>query len=148
MKRIKLVSFMAFLLCLVTGCSNAISNEKQSKNDLVSASNEQVIITFIQHTFVDEYTNEETDLTEYVFKNDALITSEKEYEKGHYLTKEEIDRFPGREAEYIQPKLNGDGYFRFTYFATEFSEETGVVKNKLKPLYLNENMTVHFAVHE
>ena len=148
MKKVKPLSFMVFFLCLIASCSNTTSNKKQSVSKSTPTPIEQVIITFVQHTFINAYINEETNLTEYIFKNDVLITSTKEYEKGYYLTKEEIDKLPGKEIEYIQPRLNGDGYFRFTYFATEFNEDTGIAKNKLAPLYLNEDLTVHFAIHE
>ena len=147
MKKAKLISFMAFFLCLATSCSNDGSSEKSIGSESTPAPIEEVALTFIQHTFVENYTNKETNLNEYIFRNDTIKVTEKRYEKGYYLTEKEIDKFQSNEINFEVPESVRYSFYHFTYFATEFNEETGVAKNALEPLHLNENLTIHFAIY-
>lgn len=107
---------------------------------------EHVTLTFIQHDFLgwDEKNGE---IVCYFFKNNVICTTKFIFDKGYYLTQEDIFNFNVDNLNYEVPKLNGDGYFSLTFYVTEFEEETGIAKNFLEPMYLNEDMTIHFAIY-
>jgi hypothetical protein len=80
------------------------------------------------------------------------------YEKGHYLTEEEISSFtsPTSGVEYTFyyiPIINqcpGEGacyggYFSCTGFYIDYDEETYYSYEEIEPMILNDNLTLHFS---
>ena len=111
-----------------------------------SSTPEKVTLTFIQHTFVNFHYSENNELDGYIFKNDEIARTEIEFDKGYYLTDEDIKGFYDHGLNYDVPELNGDGYYSFTFFTIDLDEETGFSHIDLDPCVLNEDMTIHFGI--
>lgn len=103
---------------------------------------EQVTMKFIQHSYI----MHSNDNGGYYFKNDQLAITEINYEIGFYLNKIEIDNLY-KKINYSVPELEGDGYWNFTFFTTNFDESTGYSNNYLDEQVLYENLTIHFAIY-
>lgn len=103
---------------------------------------EQVTMKFIQHSYI----MHSNDNGGYYFKNDQLAITEINYEIGFYLNKIEIDNLY-KKINYSVPELEGDGYWNFTFFTTNFDESTGYSNNYLDEQVLCENLTIHFAIY-
>lgn len=103
---------------------------------------EQVTMKFIQHSYI-MHSNENGG---YYFKNDQLAITEINYEIGFNLNKIEIDNLY-KKINYSVPELEGDGYWNFTFFTTNFDESTGYSNNYLDEQVLLENLTIHFAIY-
>ena len=84
--------FMMFpLLFLLFACSSTDTNTEPIKN---SSSIEEITLTFIQHTYLrDSYDEETNECNGYYFVNDELARTVFKFEKGYYLTSEDIDNF-------------------------------------------------------
>ena len=132
------------LLFLLLACSSTDTSSELINN---SSSIEEVTLTFIQHTYLRRSYDEETnECNGYYFVNDELARTVFKFEKGYYLTSEDIDNFGAFTLNYDVPDLVGDGYWFFTFFTTSFDEETGFSNNYLKPCKLVNDLTVHFGI--
>ena len=140
-----LTLFMIFpLLFLLFACSSTDTNTEPIKN---STSIEEITLTFIQHTYLRHSYDEETnECNGYYFVNDELARTVFKFEKGYYLTSEDIDNFGAFTLNYDVPNLVGDGYWSFTFFTTSFNEKTGFSYNYLRPCKLFSDLTVHFGI--
>jgi hypothetical protein len=116
-----------------------------------------VTLTFLQHK--NGLNNHTDDGTTYAkFSPEIVCRSYLKYEKGHYLTSEEISSFtsPTSGVEYTFyyiPIINHcpdegacyGGYFVDTGFFIDYDEETYYSYTLLRPMVLNDNLTLHFS---
>ena len=142
----KLFSIRLFLysFCLLSACSTKMINTNENKNLDMS---EQVTLTFVQHSFVNFAYDENKKFDGYYFVDDELANTSFKFNKGHYLSQEDIDNFNAFSLNYIIPNLKGDGYWSFTFFTTSFDKETGLSNNYLEPCVINSDLTLHFAIY-
>lgn len=149
-------SLLAISLWLLSSCTfdkqtmnNSISSLSESTevDYIIDSSNKNVAITFIQCPFSGFSYDDNGDVNGYYFKNEILLTTIIDYEKGHFLSQDEIDSFYNNKLNYRMPELHGDGYWRFTFFVTDFNEESGLASNYLKPQELNNDINVYFSIY-
>ena len=137
MKRIIFV-FVTLITIFLASCSN---------NNVNKSTNETVTITFIQHTYINNHYNENKEINGYYFENDEIARTTIEFKKGHYLTQKEINYYRSpKELNYKVPPLNGWGYYSLTFFTTEYNPITKESYVYLKPMHLEEDITVHFGI--
>ena len=137
MKRIIFI-FVTLITIFLASCSN---------NNVNTSTNETVTITFIQHTYINNHYNENKEIDGYYFENDEIARTTIEFKKGHYLTQKEIDGFySSKVLNYKIPQGNGWGYFTFSFFTTDYDSITKISHTYLKPLYLSDNITVHYGM--
>ena len=122
---------------LLIGCT-----EKSS-----SKAKEKVAITFIQQPFLRFSYDENGEINGYYFKNEVIATTIIEFETGHFLSKDEINEFSKNRLNYKVPELNGDGYWSFTFFVTDYDDESGLANNYLEPQRLNKDLNIYFAIY-
>ena len=73
-----------------------------------------------------------------------MSTTIKKFEKGYYLSYEELDKLK-MTLKYSVPPLNGDGYFSFTpFFLDKELLQDGEI---LRDLYLNEDLIVYYGIY-
>lgn len=142
----KLFSIPLFLysFCFLSACSTKTINTNENNNLDMS---EQVTLTFVQHSFVNFAYDENKEVDGYYFVDDELANTSFKFNKGHYLSQEDIDNFNAFSLNYKIPDLNGDGYWSFTFFTTLFDKETGLSNSYLEPCVINSNLTLHFAIY-
>ncbi|MCR4698797.1 MAG: hypothetical protein K5762_05470 [Bacilli bacterium] len=142
----KMFSIPLFLysFCLLSACSTKMINENENTNVDMS---EQVTLTFVQHSFVSFAYDENKEVNGYYFVDDELANTSFKFNKGHYLSQEDIDNFNAFSLNYEIPDLNGDGYWSFTFFTTSFDKETRLSNNYLEPCIINSDLTLHFAIY-
>ena len=141
MKNIKSAVCTLFAaLCLATGCVDKKSTSETKQSDTI-------VLTFIQHSFINFSFDESGNGNGYFFMDDELAVTTKEYERDYYLTLKEIENIKAASLHYVVPKLSGDGYWSFTQFVVDFNKETGFATNFLKSSILSDNLTVHFAIY-
>lgn len=128
---------LAFIPSLLIGCNN------QSTSSI----DEKITVTFVQRQFVKFSYDESGENNGYYFKNEDIATTKIEFEKGHFLSQEEIDEIKKEKITYKVPELNGDGYWSFTFFVTEFDNESGFASNYLKPQTITKEFNVYFAIY-
>ncbi|MBR5996589.1 MAG: hypothetical protein IK028_01015 [Bacilli bacterium] len=136
----KLLLLTLIIPLLLVGCTDDKSDSTNKEPQ------KQVTLTFIQRPFLKISFDDDSSTSGYYFENKVIITTEIVYDKGYFLTKEDIDGLY-RKIEYIIPPLNGDGYFSFTHYVTSFNEETGFASKFLKPMELNTDLTIHFGIY-
>lgn len=83
----------------------------------------------------------------YYFDNDVIAKTVLEYEKGYYVTQDDIQYFKSGVLNYVVPQLTGGGYWSYTDFMTDFDEETGLSKEAFQPQELSTDLTLHFGIH-
>ena len=133
MKKIFLL-FFSMISIVLTGCSNIEDNSR-------------VTVTFIQHTLISTDYDDNMIVKGYYFENDEIAKTTFEYEKGHYLTDDEIYEFrTTKDLKYVVPRLNGDGFWSYTFFTTNYDEKTKFSNNFMKEMTLNEDLIVYFAI--
>ena len=143
---IVLVSVIQSLL--LTSCTF----EKQaSSHDIskypASSALENITIVFVQLPFVGFSRDENNDINGYYFENETMATTNISFERGHFLSKSEIDGIYKDKLNYEMPKLYGDGFWSFTFFVTDYNVETGLADNFLKPQELDKNIEVYFGIY-
>ena len=142
----KMSSLPLFLysFCLLSACSTKTINKNENNNLNLS---EQVTLTFVQHSFVSFAYDENKEVNGYYFVDNELANTSFKFDKGHYLSQEDIDDFNAFSLNYTIPDLNGDGYWSFTCFTTSFDKETGLSNHYLEPCVINSDLTLHFAIY-
>ncbi len=144
MKRMFSIFALVPLLTLFSACSFASTNSEVSNN---VNQQEQVTLTFVQHTFITLSYNENKEINGYYFENDELAKTSFYFEKGYNLSSDDISSFDNSTLNYELPTLVGDGYWSFTFFTTSFDENSGFSCNYLKPCVLDKDLTLHFAIY-
>lgn len=138
MRKIMVLGLLTLSMLTITGCvdSDSSKNENMGKDIL-----DNITLKLIQHSYISHVQD-----VGYYFKNNELATTELTYQKGTYLDSTMIDSLY-RKVDYIVPKLNGDGYWSFTFFTKDFDQKTGLSSNYLTEQTLEEDMTIHFAIY-
>lgn len=138
MRKIMVLGLLTLSMLTITGCvdSDSSKNENKGKDIL-----DNITLKLIQHSYISHVQD-----VGYYFKNNELATTELTYQKGTYLDSTMIDSLY-RKVDYIVPKLNGDGYWSFTFFTKDFDQKTGLSSNYLTEQTLEEDMTIHFAIY-
>lgn len=138
MRKIMVLGLLILSMLTITGCvdSDSSKNENKGKDIL-----DNITLKLIQHSYISHVQD-----VGYYFKNNELATTELTYQKGTYLDSTMIDSLY-RKVDYIVPKLNGDGYWSFTFFTKDFDQKTGLSSNYLTEQTLEEDMTIHFAIY-
>lgn len=138
MRKIMVLGLLTLSMLTITGCVDSDSSKNENNgNDVPN----NITLKFIQHSYVGDAQE-----VGYYFRNDELATTELTYQKGTYLDSTMIDSLYGK-INHIVPKLNGDGYYSFTFFTKDFDQKTGLSSNFLKEQTLEEDMTIHFAIY-
>ena len=133
----KIVAFFLLLsnLLMFTGCDKSKAEEDKT-----------VVLTFLQLTLITEHVDENGHFAGYYFKDEVLAETKFEYEKGYFLSHEEIEMIRWNRLNHHVPTLNGGGYWFYTSFMTEFDKETGLATNILEKQYLTKDMTIYFGI--
>ncbi len=127
-------SLAIFAVCLTASCSEQ--------------TNQTATLTFIQHSFVKSEIDETTQTWVYYFENDEIARTVLEYDKGYFLTQDDIDYIrTGVPLNYVVPTLNGDGYWSFTSFMADFDEQSGLATQPLRPQEITNDLTLHFGIY-
>ncbi len=134
----KTVAFFLLLsnLLMFTGCDKSTAEEDKT-----------VVLTFLQLTLITEHVDENGHFAGYYFKDEVLAETKREYEKGYFLSYEDIDRFTWNTLNYHVPPLHGDGFWAYTPFMTKYDKKTGLATNILTEQYLTKNMTIYFGIY-
>lgn len=143
MKRKVLIISLIHLFVLLSACSRTITNSEKS-NDLEQ---QEVTITFVQHTFIRFSYNENKEINGYFFKNDTLAKTSLKFSKGYNLSFEDINNFDTSFLNYKLSSLEGDGYWSFTFFTTFFDLNSGFSCYFLEPCKLDNDLTLHFGIY-
>lgn len=142
MKKTLLIITIFCLICLtsLSACFNPINNSKEKQT---------VTLTFIQLPYVfHEYNQTEERIICY-FENEEIMRTTYTFEKGYYLTTQKIEELTSAlgDLKYQVPQLNGDGYWSFTIFATQYDPNTGIATTPLSEGVLTNDLTVYFAIY-
>ena len=133
----KTVAFFLLLsnLLMFTGCDKSKAKEDKT-----------VVLTFLQLPLLGEKQDENGHRLGYYYTNEVMAETKFEYEKGYFLSHEEIEMIRWNRLNYHVPPLHGDGYWGYTSFMTEFDKETGYATNVLTEQYLTKDMTIYFGI--
>lgn len=142
MKRKLTLSLLAFMILSLTSCNTTNNSSIEFKPD-----NNEISLKFYQLSYISEASNKNDENIGYYFENEMLAETIITYEKGHYLSENEIDKFYDNTLNYNVPTLNGDGYWSYTFFTTKYDEKTKLSTDYLYPQYLNNNINIYFAIY-
>lgn len=143
-KKIRLAGLLLILIMMV-GCKKDTRLSDTSSNE--TSSSEVVQLNFLQMPYINDAQNDKGDSIGYYFENRIIKKTVFTYDKGHYLSNEEINAFRKNSLNYDVPELNGDGYWSFTFFTTKLNEQTGLSTDYLNEQYLNNDITIYYAIY-
>lgn len=144
MNKMSSIFVLVTFLTLLSACSLGSTNFESLNN---TNQQEQVTLTFIQHTFLRFSYDENDEIDGYYFLNDELAKTSIKFKKGYNLSYEDINNFNASSLNYELPYLEGDGYWSFTFFTTSFDEDSGFSTIFLKPCVLDKDLILHFAIY-
>ena len=141
------IKYTMFLFSIVSSTLLLSCSFDGQKNNDGFSEQKNVAITFIQCPFLGFSYDVNDDVNGYYFEKEIIAKTIIEYERGHFLSQEEIDSFYSAKLNYKVPELYGYGYWSFTFFVDNFNEENGFASNYLKPQILNEDINVYFSIY-